>query len=74
MESSIFWYATSLLLQELPYFYKDGDDLIITNPMYNGLDQLYPNKNHKDFLTIYEDLKLKFSVTGVIKTRNGLIL
>lgn len=74
MESSIFWYATSLLLQEIPKFYKSDEDLIITNEMYNGLEQLYPNKNNDDFLQIYSDLKDKFFVKGVIRTKNGIIL
>lgn len=76
MSSSIFWYATSLVLNELPRFYRDNDDLVITEHMYNGLNQLYPDKNDEDFIDIYNDLKLKFSIpnNGVIKMKNGLIL
>lgn len=75
MSCSIFWDATSLLLKELPSFYKANDDLVITQHMYDGINQLYPDKKDEDFISIYDDLKSKFCITnGVMKTEDGRIL
>lgn len=75
MEDAIFWYASSLLLEELRYFYVDYNDIIITERMYYGMIILYPNKDNDDYKEICDDIKNKFSITnGIIRTANGLIL
>lgn len=71
---SSFWNATSLVLNQLPLLYKDGNDLIITDHLFNGLNQLYPDKSDDDFKMICDDLKLKFELKGVLRTKNNNIL
>ena len=73
---AIFWYASSLLLEELRYFYKAENDIVITEKMYYGLNLLYPDKNNDDYKEICDDIRNKYSITscGIIRTANGLIL
>ena len=69
-DSNTFFQATSILLHFLPQIYKEDTEIIIPYGLYDGLTQLYPNKNEEDYLIIKEDLKSKYKTNGNIKVDN----